>query len=113
MQHGVNYAEEIPLFTLSGFKAAPTLVVSEQWLQRLEKQYQAEASASSKAPSESGSSCDLASGDAVVSWLFDWEPNLPCTPTLPGRYQLKFAEKTNILSLPEDAPCLECIKGPS
>lgn len=49
---------------------------------------------------------------AVMSWLFDWESNLPCTQTLPGRYQLRFAE-TSILSLPEVAPCVECIKEPS
>ena len=85
MQHGVDYTEEIPPLTLTGSKAAATLAVSEQWLQQLEQLYQAEASTSSEAKTASGSGCRLASGDAMLKWLTDWEPDLPCTQTLPGK----------------------------
>lgn len=103
MQRGANYTEEIPLFTLSGSKAAATLAVSEKWLQKLEKQYVAEASTSSKALSTSESSRDLASGDAILSWLYDQDLGLPCTQHLSGR-------APDTLRLPELAPCVECVK---
>ena len=84
LQHGADCIEEIPPLTLTGSKAAAVLAVSEPWLHQLEKVHQAEASTSSEAQSKSGSGRHLASGDAVLNWLCDWEPVLPCTQTLPG-----------------------------
>ena len=84
LQHGADYRQEVPPLTLTSSKAGATLAVSEQWLQKLEKLYQAESSTSTESPPESGSGCRLASGNALLHWVFDWEPVSPCTPTLPG-----------------------------
>ena len=85
LQHGADYTEEVPPLTLTGSKAAAMLAVSERWLQQLEKLYRAEASSSSEAHTDSGLGCHLASGDAVLKWLSDWKPVVPCTHTLPGK----------------------------
>ena len=105
LQHGINYPEEIPPLTLTGSKAAATLTVSERWLQQLEKQYLAEASTSGEAPPQSGSCWHLASGNAVMAWLCDWEPTLRCTQTLPGR---TFGPRH--FGLESSHACINCLK---
>ena len=85
LQHGADYTEGIPPLTLSSGKGGATLAVSEPWLQQLEARYQS-SSASTELRPKSGSSCRLASGNAVLHWLldFDCQPDSACTLTLPG-----------------------------
>ena len=85
LQHGIDYTEEIPPLTLSGSKAAASLTVSERWLQQLERLHHAKASTNSQAPIKSAFVHHAASGDAVLNWLCESDPILPCTNTLPGK----------------------------
>ena len=83
-QHGVDYTEEIPPLALTEAKEGATLAVSVQWLQHIEKVYQAKSSTSIKSPVKSVSACKIVCGDAMTDWLFNWQPFLPHKSTLPG-----------------------------
>lgn len=74
--------EDIVPLTLTDSKEGVTLSMSEQFLQHLEKEWQAAS------VSKAGSGCPLASGASMLHWLYRCQRASPHT-TLPGQIHVQ------------------------